>query len=636
MYQHSLTSISLEETIPGIREYLRPACREITVERVKKLRLMTSDSVEIRVASWFQNGALLVDHEQLQNISNEEMVEEIIDLLAANEVLTADPALVCRGLLKLESQKKRTEVFRAVGLANKIALIFKDHPELLLEAMGDLKDYPFLRSHAADSQKMAELVLARHGIGTLAFLRPQLEVLKYEPPERWGTSAARRYVSSLGFPDEYAVSIEMRRDAEENVQGPMPLPELHDFQKDVFNALHELWKSGENRRRAVISLPTGAGKTRVTVQASTELFLKQKSQNRILLWVAQSDELCEQAVQAFRHVWRNCGSEQEDLKIIRFWGGHPNPGELTADRPVVVVATVHTLTSRMDQNGAHGWQKRIGLAVFDECHHAIAPSYTGVIRWLDAESTAKTPAEKPEPMILGLSATPFRCDDSETSRLAKRFDRRWFPSNQDELFKKLRSEQILAQPNFEKLETRVSVDFTPEELKTLLEHEELSPEVKRLMEKANQVLATNEKRNTQIINLIRKSKEDSILLFANSVLHAEELSARLTLEGIPAAAVRGETPRSVRRNFIQRFVRGELRVIVNHSIFYAGFDAPKTDMILITRLVQSPVRYMQMVGRGLRGPKNGGTPTCRIVTLLDNLQEFSDRHPYHFCAQHYS
>lgn len=239
-------------------------------------------------------------------------------------------------------------------------------------------------------------------------------------------------------------------------------------------------------------------------------------------------------------------------------------------------------------------------------------------------------------MILGLSATPFRSDEAETNRLARRFDRRWFPSNQDELFKRLRSNRILAEPIFEKLETGIAVDFSADDLQILLANGESSFEVERILEKTNQVLATNEKRNLQIIDLIRKANEHSILLFANSVRHAEELSARLTLEGIPAAAVCGETPRSVRRDFIQRFVRCELRVLVNHSIFYAGFDAPKTEMIIITRLVQSPVRYMQMVGRGLRGPKNGGTEQCRIVTLLDNLREFSDRHPYHYCAGHYS
>ena len=52
-------------------------------------------------------------------------------------------------------------------------------------------------------------------------------------------------------------------------------------------------------------------------------------------------------------------------------------------------------------------------------------------------------------------------------------------------------------------------------------------------------------------------------------------------------------------------------------------------MIVISCPVFSPVRYMQMVGRGLRGMKNGGTATCHVVTMLDNIIEYSDRLAYH-------
>jgi superfamily II DNA or RNA helicase len=71
-------------------------------------------------------------------------------------------------------------------------------------------------------------------------------------------------------------------------------------------------------------------------------------------------------------------------------------------------------------------------------------------------------------------------------------------------------------------------------------------------------------------------------------------------------------------------------------VLATGFDAPKTDMVLIARQIFSPVRYMQIVGRGLRGEKNGGTARCRIVTVIDNLGRFQDRHPYHYCQQYFS
>jgi superfamily II DNA or RNA helicase len=125
-----------------------------------------------------------------------------------------------------------------------------------------------------------------------------------------------------------------------------------------------------------------------------------------------------------------------------------------------------------------------------------------------------------------------------------------------------------------------------------------------------------------LVEHIRKSAERSILFFTNSVQHAEEMSARLNLAGISAAAVSGSTRAVARRHFLDRFQRSEIRVLCNHSVLTTGFDAPRTEMVLISRQVFSPVRYMQMVGRGLRGEKNGGTARCRIVTMVDNLGRY--------------
>jgi superfamily II DNA or RNA helicase len=156
-----------------------------------------------------------------------------------------------------------------------------------------------------------------------------------------------------------------------------------------------------------------------------------------------------------------------------------------------------------------------------------------------------------------------------------------------------------------------------------------------ILKAINQRLAVDESRNQLLVDRIHHASERSILFFANSVKHAEEIAARLHLAGVPAAAVSGTTPTSARRYFLDRFQRGEIRVLCNHSVLTTGFDAPRTDMVLIARQVFSPVRYMQMVGRGLRGEKNGGTQRCRIVTVLDNLREFEGKHPFHYCERYF-
>ncbi|WP_295436425.1 hypothetical protein, partial [uncultured Thiodictyon sp.] len=53
------------------------------------------------------------------------------------------------------------------------------------------------------------------------------------------------------------------------------------------------------------------------------------------LWIAQTDELCEQAVQSFRQVWLNRGAQATDLRVVRFWGGAGNPSAPAAGEPTV-------------------------------------------------------------------------------------------------------------------------------------------------------------------------------------------------------------------------------------------------------------------------------------------------------------
>ena len=146
-------------------------------------------------------------------------------------------------------------------------------------------------------------------------------------------------------------------------------------------------------------------------------------------------------------------------------------------------------------------------------------------------------------------------------------------------------------------------------------------------------IGNDPERNELMLDHVLSSAASSILLFANSVAHAQYLAARLHLAGCPAAAVSGETDRLARQHFIQRFRDGDLRVLCNHSVLTTGFDAPRADMVLISRPVFSAVRYMQMVGRGLRGPANGGTDHCEIATVEDNILTYRDQLAYHYCRQ---
>ena len=622
----------LVATVPELAEVMRSEVLESArCQPVADLKLLVEgDGSDVPCLMW--KNTLLLDMAQLASLSRTDRLQHLLAEAVAAGWLKDSAGEALRTLGDAKVDELRAHVAEAPTLAERLLRAVDNKEGPLCQALGKVGAMGFLQG--AEPLRLAELVLAQRGPATLSSLKETLEDEGLKPPRRWNTAEARAFVASIGFPDEFAASPRTRREPEESISGPIELPPLHDFQEVVLVGIRTLIASGTTRRRAVVSLPTGGGKTLVTVEAAVLYVLKPEGTQpqRSVIWVAQTDELCEQAVQAFRQVWLNLGAKGTDLRIVRLWGGNPNPVIQEPDKPVVIVASIQTLNSRMGVEGL-AELRNPGLVVVDECHHAITPSYTNLLRFLDAKAPRPGAPPKDEPPILGLSATPFRTDDDESGRLARRFDSLWLPPNQEDLHSRLRDQGVLAEVDNEPLES--GIDLTPEEIERLSKIPEPweGLDFENLLESINQRLAGSEQRNERLVNRIKKAEEGSILFFSNSVLHGQEMAARLNLEGIPAAAISGDTPTTARRYFLTRFQRGKIRVLCNHTVLSTGFDAPKTDMILISRAVFSPVRYMQMVGRGLRGEKNGGKARCRIVTVLDNLGRFQDRHPYHYCRE---
>ncbi|WP_263994040.1 DEAD/DEAH box helicase, partial [Mycolicibacterium fallax] len=118
-------------------------------------------------------------------------------------------------------------------------------------------------------------------------------------------------------------------------------------------------------------------------------------------------------------------------------------------------------------------------------------------------------------------------------------------------------------------------------------------------------LGLNASRNTELINSIKGQPDDwQILVFATSVENAQTLAALLRLEGISAAAITAETRPGVRRHYIQQFKERKIRVLTNYGTLTTGFDAPEVRAVYVARPTYSPNLYLQMIGRGLRGPAN--------------------------------
>jgi superfamily II DNA or RNA helicase len=626
---------TLADALPEVKSVLTPQARQQSqTQFVHGLHLAIDGGLEsVPCLHW--EGVLYLDQVQLEALKQRERLELILTEAAAAGWLAHSAAEALGKIADATLEERRRAVAESAELAGRLLGAVGGDVNVLRAALGEAASRALPTE--GEPESVAELALDMLGPSVLQDRNvwDAMKAADLRPPSHWGTDEARTFVVALGFPEVFAQSQSRRLDAELWVAGPLTLPLLHrEYQLEVYEALKTLIDNGSGRRRAVVSLPTGGGKTRIAVQVAVERVLKPTGTGRVVLWVAQTKELCEQAVQSFRQVWQNLGAEDESLRVLRFWDGHKNPAAPVDGEATVVVASIQTLNSRFDA-AALGWLAKPGLVVVDECHHAITPSYTSLLRWLDAEAPRRGAAPKDEPPVIGLSATPFRMDDDESRRLAKRFDERQFPSDQECLTERLLAGGFLARADYQPLETDSTVS---PDLQVDLDAFWDSKDGARfdgVLERVNEELAADHARNARLIETLQASEARQILFFTNSVAHAQEMAARLCLLGIPAAAVSGETAPSTRRWFLDRFKKGDLRVLCNHSVLATGFDAPRTDLVLIARQVKSPVSYMQMVGRGLRGPRNGGTEACTILTVLDNLGRFLEHHPFHYCKDLY-
>ena len=113
-----------------------------------------------------------------------------------------------------------------------------------------------------------------------------------------------------------------------------------------------------------------------------------------------------------------------------------------------------------------------------------------------------------------------------------------------------------------------------------------------------------------------------IILFAPSKGSAEDIAISLKFNGLKAESITSDLSEGVRKNIIDNFKKNHINIITNYGVLTTGFDAPNTNVVVIARPTKSAVLYSQMIGRGLRGPKMGGTENCLIVDVKDNVIDY--------------
>ena len=368
-------------------------------------------------------------------------------------------------------------------------------------------------------------------------------------------------------------------------------------------------------RRVLLHMPTGSGKTRTAMNVIAEHL--RSVEPSLVIWLAFSDELCEQAVEEFEQAWEYLGNRS--INVVRFWGA--SEADLLSVRDGFLVAGLgKTYNYALSNLAAFATlADRVSLVVIDEAHQSIAPTYELVLDVL----VEKQPATG----LLGLSATPGRTwNDVEEDQKLANFYRRQKVSLEVQGFTNpvefLVAEGYLARPSFSALFYNAGDDLSPQDLADIENSLDIPH---RLLNR----LAQDEQRNLRIIQRAEEiaRAHHRTILFAASVRNAKLLAAVLRARGIAADSITGDTPQWERRRLVSKY-RGssdESLVLCNYGVLTAGFDAPTTSAAIIARPTRSLVLYSQMVGRALRGPSAGGNEEAEIITVVDtNLAGFGD------------
>ena len=230
--------------------------------------------------------------------------------------------------------------------------------------------------------------------------------------------------------------------------------------------------------------------------------------------------------------------------------------------------------------------------IIDEVHRAGANSYQELINYF-----------KPK-FLLGMSATPERTDNFD---IYKMFDYN--------IAYEIRLQQAM--------EYDLLCPFHYYGIYDETDYSGLRPVRGRYTEgDLNSVYIENAKRYNLIYKYYMKYRSKRAFGFCGSKLHAEAMAREFSRRGISAVAVysnaNGEFSEN-RETALERLRDGEIRVIFSIDMFNEGVDLPEVDMVLFLRPTESPIVFLQQLGRGLR--KNRGKEYLNVLDFIGNYEK---------------
>ena len=302
----------------------------------------------------------------------------------------------------------------------------------------------------------------------------------------------------------------------------------------------------------LIVLPTGAGKTPMVMELA-------KRRGRRTLMIAHRDELINQAAITATRVW-----PEASIGIIK--------GTLNEFYCDVVIASIQSLARRLQRINPDIF----GTIITDEAHHARGKTYEKTYRHFGVLDK-----EEQKAVHVGITATPNRSDGQ---LLGEVYDRVAYEVSLLDLIPEYLCDLKIIERN-----SGISIDGVKMSAGDF--------NVKQLG-----IVLNTDYGNNFVIDFYLKHAATKLrtIAFCADIAHSEGLCRMFLERSISAAVLSSLTPLEVRRNTLERFRAGEIKVITNCGILTEGFDCPELDCIILARPTKSELLMMQQIGRVTR------------------------------------
>ena len=327
----------------------------------------------------------------------------------------------------------------------------------------------------------------------------------------------------------------------------------------------------EGARRALVQAATGVGKTYLAAFDS-------KKYERVL-FVAHREEILKQAAESFKNV-RN----SDDYGFF--------DGESKCTDKSVIFASVATLGGNEYLNNKYFPSDYFNYVVIDEFHHAINDQYQRIVNYF-----------KPQ-FLLGLTATPERMDGRNIYEICD-YNVPYEISLKEAINKGMlvpfHYYGIFDDTDYSKIHI-VRGRYDEKEL--------------------NETYIGNVHRYELIYKYYCKYGSRQALGFCCSKEHAREMAREFSSRGIPSVAVFSDASGEYtekRNAAIQKLKNGEIKVIFSVDMFNEGVDITSVDMVMFLRPTESPIVFLQQLGRGLR--KCRGKEFLTVLDFIGNYEK---------------